>query len=110
MRRFLVMHAAQGTLFEIELDIALNQPRVESVFLKFLLAPRAGKKAATIPSLIDIHDVGTAQACFFENQRSPFRDLSGLTRPSTPDCRPASLFAVIPSAPRAACTWSRGNS
>src|SRR5882762_539024 len=92
----LVVHAAQGAFFEVERDIALNQARVESVLFEFLLTPRAGKKAATILSWLGIDDVRPAESGFFENQRSTLQDLSELTCPSTPDCRPASLFAVVP--------------
>ena len=60
MGRLLVVHTAEGTFFEIERDTALDQARVQPVLFEFLLTPRAGKKAATIPSLFGIDDVGTA--------------------------------------------------
>jgi hypothetical protein len=44
------MHAAPGALLAVERNIALNQARVQSVFLEFLLTPCASKKAPLIVS------------------------------------------------------------
>jgi hypothetical protein len=65
------VHAPQRTLPSIERDIALRQPRIETLLLKLSLAPTATKetplvrmrldryfKRARDPKLREVHDFG----------------------------------------------------
>src|SRR5206468_8700437 len=51
--------------------------------------------AAAILVRLGVDDIGAAQSRFFEDQGPPLRRSVQVTRPSTPDCRRASLFPVV---------------
>jgi hypothetical protein len=43
----------------------------QTLIFKFLLAPRAGKKASRVRSLLDLYQASISQSCFLEDHGFP---------------------------------------